>query len=430
MGPERALASACALLQHTGERRTNHDGCPRRRQTGAGPTGVLGGVRVVRAAAPCCSGDCAGQPAGGRCRDARDLRDVHRGERRSTVFVGRADCTERVHQRRLSHRRHGHGQSTTADPRLCEPRCGPGGRRCPTSDRSPTQPSGRGHDDVERPGLEWPRRHLRELSMGRQRRGRDRFRPGRRESLESGGANGHRTAGGWPRLRLGHARPGSGVWVPRGGSRRLRELFQPPRGRLGLYRPLMGHGPDSPSGRRAGPGQRGRRLLPPEQLGRRRRFPVAPWEHPGRVRGARRSGHQHHERPGQYDRQRVYRCQRPQRRLRSGLDADRRLTAALHRRAPDRGERRHSGRPVPQRLGQPFHRCPLSVGLRLDRVDRLQRRQPRGLERRGEHPAAGARADGSDQRQRTTGSCRSPARSTTRSRGVSPPAATRATPSA
>ena len=52
-----------------------------------------------------------------------------------------------------------------------------------------------------------------------------------------------------------------------------------PSGRLGLYRSLMGNGPDPPSGRRAGPGQRGRRLLRPEQLGRRRRFPGAPWEH-------------------------------------------------------------------------------------------------------------------------------------------------------
>ncbi len=87
----------------------------------------------------------------------------------------------------------------------------------------------------------------------------------------------------------------------------LRELFEPRRGRLGLYRSLVGHGPDPRSGRRAGPGQRGRRLLRPEQLGRRRRFPGAPWEHSGRVRGARRSGHQHHEQPRQHDRQRLHR---------------------------------------------------------------------------------------------------------------------------
>ena len=262
-------------------------GCPRygmvrsRGPTGVGSTRVLGGVRVVGAVAPHCSGDCACQPAGRRCGDARDLRDVHRGERRSTVFVGRAGRTEPVHQRRLSDRRHRRGQSTAAGPRLCEPRRGPGGRRSPAPDRSRRQPRGRGHD-VERPGLEWPRRHLRELSMGRQRCGRDRLRPGRRGSLESGGADGHRTAGGCPRLRLGACGRPRRAWLT-GTSGSVSTSTGTIRTRIedgsGCTDPSWGTGAECRSGRRAGPGQRGRRLLRPEQLGRRRRFPVAPRGH-------------------------------------------------------------------------------------------------------------------------------------------------------
>ena len=175
----------------------------------------------------------------------------------------------------------------------------------------------------------------------------------------------------------------------------------PSRERLGLYRPLMGHGPDSRSGRRAGPGQRGRRLLPAEQLGRRRRFRIAPWEHPGRVPGARGSGHQHHEQPGRYDRQ----WRSPGVSVPSG-DYGVAWTpiggspTELHRRAPDRGERQHSEWPVPERLGQPFHRRPLSVGLRLDGATGSNDDNHEISNVVGEHPAAGARADRSDQRQR------------------------------
>ena len=358
-----------------------------------GSASFLGGLHVVSAVAPFSSGDHAVSPQAGAA-ETPVISETFTGANVATpsswveptapkAYTNGACLTAGTAT----------GQSTAADPRLCKPRCGLSGRGRLTSDRNPTQPSGRGHDEVERPGLERPRRHLRELSMGRRQRGRARLRPGRRESLESGGASGHRTAGRRPRLRLGacRRRPGSGLRVPRGRSRRLRERFQPPRGRLGLYRSLVGNGPDPPSGRRAGPGQRGRRLLRPEQLGRRRRFPGAPWEHSGRIRGACRGGHQHHEQPGQHDRQRLHRCQRPQRGLRSGLEADRRLTGELHRRAADRGERRRCEWPVPQRLGEPFNRRPLSVGLRLDRVDRLRRRQQRDLERRREHPAAGAR---------------------------------------
>ena len=150
-------------------------------------------------------------PQAGAGGDSGDLRDVHRGERRNTVFVGRAGCAEGLYQRRLSHRRHRRGQSTAADPRLCKPRCGLSGRRHLPSDPNPRQPSGRGRGEVEtsrpRAASTPPSRVINEAATT----GTGSVSSWPPRIPQSGGANGHRTAGRRPRLRLGACRRHPGL---------------------------------------------------------------------------------------------------------------------------------------------------------------------------------------------------------------------------
>ena len=259
-------------------------------------------------------------------------------------------------------------------------------------DPSPRQPRGRGHD-VERPGLSGLDATFESDQWGGN--GADGIgfvlaaeNPRTRRRQRSSDSR------GCPRLRLGHAAgtqgspTGTSGWVSTST-----ELFEPRRGRLGLYRPLMGHG-QNPVRSSSGPGQRGRRLLPPEQLGRGRRSRSS-WSM-GRVRGARRSRHQHPSGPVNMTATGFTGVSVPMG-ITEWPGRRSRLSGGLHRRAPTVA---NGGIPVrrvtcTQRLGQPFHRRPLSVRLRLGRVDRRRRRRPRDLERRRQHPAAGARADSS-----------------------------------
>ena len=309
-------------------------------------------------------------------------------------------------QRGLPHRRHQQLRGSGAGMRAVH--AGPQRERCTPVHDGDHQPGGGRGLQPGGPHQLRGRRHLRQLPVRRQRRGRNRILPGSGRPVGPAAAGLDRPTRGRSRLLGPHRVAGPVLWVPGRRHRRLRQLREHHLRGERLHQPGMGHRHDLPQQRLgAGPRQWDGRLLHADQHRRKRQHQEhsyldpggRPERYPFGLPSSRRGCHQPQLLRGDLG----LRTERPGRGLRGRLHPaqQQQHPGGDHRKPAHHQQWRDPIRPLSLGVHRPHDRNPLPADLRLGGLHRGVDGRPRGEQRGGGHPqrdAAPAQRRGHRQR--------------------------------